>query len=488
MCGPATGTALAAAIAGLLVSAPLLPDVVHAQFAPADYTGASFSAVAGGSTLSSEPEATHSSSETGGDAGLSGHAEQGLLRVGTSGDYPPFSQAVVIGAHSAAGGRIEPLQLATTYKGFDLDVARAYAKDRGLALKIVAFSWPELSQDLQQGKFDVAMSGVTVNPQRSTLGIFSFPVLESGAVLLTHPASGTGSISAFNSANRRIAVNAGGHLEALAALTFPRAQLITFPDNQAVLTAALDRSVDAVVSDSIEASLWRRADPQLLVLGPFSKDRKAYLFAKEQRSRAADFNLWLLDRERDGTLTQLRRKWFGTPPAMPTATSLKALIACIDERLALMPLLAAVKQKAGLAIEAPQREQAVLNSALASLKAAAKLRGLTHPSVSDKAAEAFFRAMISNAKSIQQRRGKQRGRNTAQRGIEPFAPQWDLDRDLRPALIRIGEKIALLLAAWNLDLDREQALRALAFHLTTEGLDESEMRLLAGALAGLRPR
>src|SRR5262245_5081577 len=47
-------------------------------------------------------------------------AAPGTLRVGTSGDYEPFSA----GATAAA-------------EGFDLDVARAFAADRGLELEVV---------------------------------------------------------------------------------------------------------------------------------------------------------------------------------------------------------------------------------------------------------------------------------------------------------------------------------------------------------------
>src|SRR5262245_49750639 len=54
-------------------------------------------------------------------------AAPGTLRVGTSGDYEPFSA----GATAAA-------------EGFDLDVARAFAADRGLALEVVRFRWPDL--------------------------------------------------------------------------------------------------------------------------------------------------------------------------------------------------------------------------------------------------------------------------------------------------------------------------------------------------------
>jgi len=104
-----------------------------------------------------------------GGAGAGEKPSAGRLRVGTSGDYAPFSLAAEDGARS----------------GFDVEVARRYAKERGLEVEIVRFRWPELLRDLEADRFEVAMSGVTVVPRRSLAGRFSVPVVESGAVLLT---------------------------------------------------------------------------------------------------------------------------------------------------------------------------------------------------------------------------------------------------------------------------------------------------------------
>jgi cyclohexadienyl dehydratase len=86
------------------------------------------------------------------------------LRVGTSGDYAPFSQ----------DGKAGEL------RGFDVAVARAYAEERGLELEFVRFRWPQLLRDLAADRFDVAMSGVTVRPLRSVAGRFSVPSSRAG--------------------------------------------------------------------------------------------------------------------------------------------------------------------------------------------------------------------------------------------------------------------------------------------------------------------
>ena len=52
---------------------------------------------------------------------------------------------------------------------------------------------------------------------------------------------------------------------------------------------------------------------------------------------ADDLDAWLLEREADGTLAALRASHLGEGAAAPVATPLGALLAALDERLALMP-------------------------------------------------------------------------------------------------------------------------------------------------------
>ena len=264
-----------------------------------------------------------------GPARADGDGETGLLRVGTSGDYPPFSRAA---ADASLG-----------VEGFDIDVARAYAEARGLELQLVRFRWPELLDDLAAGRFDVVMSGVTVRPERSVAGLFTVPVLTSGAVLLLRDDGRFADASALDAAWVRIAVNAGGHLERTARARFPNATLLPIADNGAVLAELGAGRVDAVMTDTVEAPLWQARLPGLRRLGPLTQDHKAYLLPANDGERAADLDRWLLAREADGTLARLRAQWIGEGAA-PAATPLAALLAAVKERLALMPAVAEAKR------------------------------------------------------------------------------------------------------------------------------------------------
>jgi cyclohexadienyl dehydratase len=378
--------------------------------------------------------------------------------VGTSGDYPPFS-----------AGTGEALA------GFDVALAQAYAEQRGLALEFVRFRWPDLLRDLEAGRFDVAMSGVTVRPLRSVAGRFGVPVVESGAVALLRDASRFGDLDALNQPGVRIGVNAGGHLERVAEERFPRATLLAIPRNDAVRAALVGGELDAAVSDSLEAPVWREGAEELVQTPAFTRDRKAYLFRADRPTLADDMDRWLLERERDGTLSRLRREHLPeTAEASAVATPFAALFAAMDERLALMPLVAAAKRRAGLPLEAPEREARVLDAAVAGALEAARRLGVEP--LPEAGVRAVFAAQVEAAKQVQQAAA-------AEPGFAEQPPPPDLDEALRPALLRIGERIATLLVQLPQGGDEDALRRAARDGLRTPGLSPESVAAIADAVA-----
>ena len=382
------------------------------------------------------------------------------LRVGTSGDYAPFSLAEEGGAPS----------------GFDVTLARSYARERGLEVEFVRFRWPDLVRDLETGRFDVAMSGITVAPRRSLAGRFSVPVVESGAVLLTRQPERWHGPDELDHPDLRIGVNAGGYLEQVARRRFPHATLLAIPNNQAVREALLAGNLDAAVTDSLEAPQWRRGAEDLGQTAAFTRDRKAYLVRADRPQLAVDLDQWLLERERDGTLEKLRRAQLGAAAAAPVATPLGALFAAIDERLSLMPWVGVAKRREGLPLEVPEREAQVLDAAVAATGTAAT-RAKVDP-LPEGAVRAVFTAQLEAAKQVQW----QTLRDASFVAEEPVP---DLETQLRPALLRIGERIAALLVSLPQGQD-DDALRAAARDgLRTPRLSPDSVASIAEALVKL---
>src|SRR5206468_1012032 len=215
------------------------------------------------------------------------------LRVGTSGDYPPVS-----------------LARDGTTEGLDIEVARRFARDSGRRLELVRFRWPELTRDLAAGRFDLAMGGVTLRPERAVAGVFTRPVAEAGAVVLAHQRLDP------RTSWLRLGVNAGGHLERLAARLFPHALLVRTNDNRALAELLATGAADAILTDEAEADAL--AVPGAVRLGPFTRDRKGYL--GRDPALVAELDAWLRAREADGTLAALRARWLAAERGLDPTT------------------------------------------------------------------------------------------------------------------------------------------------------------------------
>ncbi|TNF90011.1 MAG: gamma subclass chorismate mutase AroQ, partial [Gammaproteobacteria bacterium] len=128
----------------------------------------------------------------------------GILRVGTTGDYAPFSYEV-----DAQGGAAS---WAETLRGVDVDLAEDLAEALDADLVFVRTSWPTLSADLLAGRFDVAMGGVSRTLERARIGHLSVPYYVGGKMPIARCEDRRrfGSLADIDQPGVRVIVNPGG--------------------------------------------------------------------------------------------------------------------------------------------------------------------------------------------------------------------------------------------------------------------------------------
>jgi cyclohexadienyl dehydratase len=361
-----------------------------------------------------------------------------VLRVGTSGDYAPFS-----------------VRKEGVLEGLDIDVAKRLAQDLGRPVEFRIVPWPTLSAATKDGDFDVAMGGITMRADRALVGRYTRPYAAVGIVALVREAyvKRFGSPEALNSPGVRIAVNAGGHLEQVARAQFPRARIDAVPDNHAVLQRLLGGKADAVLSDTAEARDWLR--PGLRVIGPFRFDYKAYLLPAGEDTLAVQVDQWMAARETDGWLPAQRERWLGMPAKTNPATATReAIAALIGLRLDLMVPMAAAKRAAGKTVEDTAREEAVIAS-------------VRDRSSRPEYGERVYRQLIELAKAVQQN--------------APDAPATVSIDDVRTAIGRVDDQLVRELnraPAAPLDTWRGALSRA----VSAPGVDKAGLDSLAAAL------
>jgi cyclohexadienyl dehydratase len=355
-------------------------------------------------------------------AGAGGVRAGEPLRVGTSGDYAPFS----------ADGQ-----------GFDVDAARLVATELGREVVFVPFRWPELEAAVARGDFDVAMGGVTWRPDRSVVGRMSLSVAVGGPCWL-------GAASP-----KSVAVNRGGVLERFARARFPDARIETVDANRSLPGRLASGEVEAIVTDSFELRAFAR--PGEASHCEPARDRKVWWVAP---ARAAELGPALdrLVRARERELAALRVRWFGAPQPQDEADRVVDLLA---RRLAFMPAVGAWKREHGRPIEDLPQEARVLEDAAARAQALG---------LDPTAARALFALQIDLAKRIQTR-------------AAAGAATLDLESQLRPALAELSDRQleALALAA---PID-SAALDDATLEPLREWLEPSEVRAVARALSGI---
>ena len=158
---------------------------------------------------------------------VSAHAQQpsrlddivkrGTLRVGMTGDYLPFTYFD---------------KATSTFRGFDVDMAEALGKALGVRIEYVQTAWPRLMQDFDADKFDIAMGGISITPDRQQHGIFSTPVMRDGKTPIARCADRGkyDTIADIDKPGTRVIVNPGGTNERFAKANIRNAEIKVYND------------------------------------------------------------------------------------------------------------------------------------------------------------------------------------------------------------------------------------------------------------------
>ena len=128
---------------------------------------------------------------------------KGTVRVGTTGDYKPFSYM-----------NPETKQ----FEGLDIDMAQSLGQALGVKVEFVPTTWANLMKDFQADQFDFAMSGVSVTLDRAKKGYFTIPIMREGKtpIALCSNKDKFQTLADIDKAGVRVIVNPGGTNEKFA--------------------------------------------------------------------------------------------------------------------------------------------------------------------------------------------------------------------------------------------------------------------------------
>ena len=224
---------------------------------------------------------------------------KGTLRVGTTGDYKPFSY-------------LNPES--KQYEGLDIDMAQSLAQALGVKLELVPTTWANLMKDFEADKFDAAMSGVSVTLDRAKKGYFTIPLMREGKTPIAR-CTDKGkyeTLADIDKSGVRVITNAGGTNEKFARANLKNANIEVWKDNVTIFKQIVDGKADLMMTDSSETLYQQKMNPQLCAVHPdkpFDFAEKAYWLQRDIALKEfADQWLHLL--MENGGYNAIFAKWF----------------------------------------------------------------------------------------------------------------------------------------------------------------------------------
>jgi arginine/lysine/histidine/glutamine transport system substrate-binding/permease protein len=209
--------------------------------------------------------------------------------------------------------------------GFDVDLLNAMAAAGDFEVAYVVSSFDEILSGLQSGKYDAAISAITVTDERRLLVDFTAPYFESGKapVSFFNPGQGiairTDNTTITGVASLTAGVRLGvktGTTGATFAAENTTAELVEFPDAPAAIEALAAGDLDAVIVDIPVIVGYIKSNPTAgirIMGGPVTEEVYAIAVGKERPAVLALLDAALVEVQENGAYDQIYNHWFGAP-------------------------------------------------------------------------------------------------------------------------------------------------------------------------------
>ena len=228
-------------------------------------------------------------------------ASRGTIKIGTTGDYRPMSY------FNAETGE---------YEGIDAELSKIIADSLGVTIEYVPTTWPTLTKDTLDGKFDIALCGISRNYAREKIMAMSdgYGVGMFGKTILCRKSDAKKfkTLADINKPEVRVMINPGGTNEKFANANLKNAKIIVFNENAEIPNQISIGNADIMITETVEALNYIKLDKNLaapLINEPFTRHSCGILMQKGDQEFLNYINFVLAELRMDGTLEKLEDKY-----------------------------------------------------------------------------------------------------------------------------------------------------------------------------------
>ncbi len=217
------------------------------------------------------------------------------IRVATEAAYQPF----------------EYVEKDGSIVGFDIDLVRAAAREAGLEVEFVDQPFDGIIPGLKGGKYDAAVSCITITSDRATQVAFTDPYYDAGQILAVREGE-NGIRGPADLAGRVVAVQANttGEIEAR---KVGAKEVKSFPSIEPAFLDLLQGRADAVINDEPTTRIYLRNHPGMKTAGGvFTVEQYGIAVRKDDPALLAKLNGGLKKVRASGEYDRIKAKWIGS--------------------------------------------------------------------------------------------------------------------------------------------------------------------------------
>ncbi|MGY4907403.1 substrate-binding periplasmic protein [Streptomyces sp. 900116325] len=224
--------------------------------------------------------------------------QSGVITAGTQAEQPPFAMTDVSGNPA----------------GFAVDLMNEAAKRLNMKVQYKTTNLQGILAGLSAGQYDIGVAGVGATPERAEQVSFTTPYYWGYTAVVTKKSGKQTALPDFD--GKRVGVVSGAVQEAFIAKRMPKAQVVKFKDQTALITQLLSGGIEAIVLGGADAAEYVKKQPVRIAVEQDSLQGSAFPLPKGGDPKLLkDIDAQIDAMIDDGTYFKLYKHYFPDPVA-----------------------------------------------------------------------------------------------------------------------------------------------------------------------------